>query len=580
MFTPSELPGKLARFRIDWSADVSRIAFGSPDDPDSPVGFHTVGDLLRLHSPYRLRQLSQGPTVESFGFEGTGSGRSDLRLAGRSLRNHGMSGPYTHELALSEVGRLLLLPGGAAALFGPNAASGAVLAERSFPVQDEPLSRAVGEEGVDGYERAGFRLARRVGSSGALFVSTEGRRMDGFFAGTKEVDRFLSGEYRRALPGGMETSVSWREFEGDGEYFDLVDNDLATVRTKRTDLVATLFRPAGEGKGALVELALTRAKVERVAWAWTGTRTLRVPSITVTGDLPRLAGADWTGRVETARREWTPEDSTSAQVGWTGAAALRGSMVPSPGARVTATVRGDLEERRRGVFHARLESEWTRGRWTAFGIASRSERPPGPGAADPATEVSRGARLGGRYDAGPVEAGGTLFGTVIDRMRPGQNFNDLRSRLPVTADPEGTGEIAGGTLWLRVHPCPLPWFGEFRAETSATATDANLRETGTRLAGRPRLTWTGEMSLERRFLDGEVRTSAIGRLTHYRDRTDLLSSAVTDAWITDVVLRGEIGDAIFFYRLHDLLERADEVEPGIRLPGFSFSYGISWRFIG
>ncbi|MAF26499.1 MAG: hypothetical protein CME07_01355, partial [Gemmatimonadetes bacterium] len=131
-----------------------------------------------------------------------------------------------------------------------------------------------------------------------------------------------------------------------------------------------------------------------------------------------------------------------------------------------------------------------------------------------------------------------------------------------------------------VHPCPLPWFGEFRAETSATATDANLRETGTRLAGRPRLTWTGEMSLERRFLDGEVRTSAIGRLTHYRDRTDLLGSAVTDAWITDVVLRGEIGDAIFFYRLHDLLERADEVEPGIRLPGFSFSYGISWRFIG
>ena len=41
-----------------------------------------------------------------------------------------------------------------------------------------------------------------------------------------------------------------------------------------------------------------------------------------------------------------------------------------------------------------------------------------------------------------------------------------------------------------------------------------------------------------------------------------------------------IGDAVFFYRFHDLLERADDVEPGYRFPGFSRMYGISWRFVG
>ncbi|NNE43181.1 MAG: hypothetical protein HKN12_03160 [Gemmatimonadetes bacterium] len=61
---------------------------------------------------------------------------------------------------------------------------------------------------------------------------------------------------------------------------------------------------------------------------------------------------------------------------------------------------------------------------------------------------------------------------------------------------------------------------------------------------------------------------------------DAAGAPVVDLWLTDVLLEGEIGDAVFFYRFHDGMNRADEVEPGIRFAGFSRMYGISWRFRG
>jgi hypothetical protein len=98
------------------------------------------------------------------------------------------------------------------------------------------------------------------------------------------------------------------------------------------------------------------------------------------------------------------------------------------------------------------------------------------------------------------------------------------------------------------------------------------------LPRRPRRTWTGEGSLARRLFHDDLLFRVRGRLTHYGDRVDGEGAPVADAWINDVVLEAEIADAVLFYRFQDLLERADEIEPGIRLPGFSHMFGLSWRF--
>jgi hypothetical protein len=86
--------------------------------------------------------------------------------------------------------------------------------------------------------------------------------------------------------------------------------------------------------------------------------------------------------------------------------------------------------------------------------------------------------------------------------------------------------------------------------------------------------------LQRALFQGELLARVRGRLTHYGDRVDEDGSPVIDMWFTDVILEGAIGDAVVFYRFHDLLDRADEVEPGIRFPGFSRMYGVSWKFWG
>ena len=92
--------------------------------------------------------------------------------------------------------------------------------------------------------------------------------------------------------------------------------------------------------------------------------------------------------------------------------------------------------------------------------------------------------------------------------------------------------------------------------------------------------WTGDGFLERRFFEDELLARVRGRLAHYGDRPREGICADVDAWVTDVILEAGIGDAVLYYRFHDLLERADDIEPCYRFPGFSRMYGISWRFRG
>jgi hypothetical protein len=113
-----------------------------------------------------------------------------------------------------------------------------------------------------------------------------------------------------------------------------------------------------------------------------------------------------------------------------------------------------------------------------------------------------------------------------------------------------------------------------------TARSAENATTGERLPRRPARSWTGEASLERRFFSDELLARLGGRLTHLGDRLNDEGDDVDDAWVTDVLLEGRVGDAVFYYRFLDLLERADEIEPGIRLPGFSRTWGVTWRFVG
>ena len=67
---------------------------------------------------------------------------------------------------------------------------------------------------------------------------------------------------------------------------------------------------------------------------------------------------------------------------------------------------------------------------------------------------------------------------------------------------------------------------------------------------------------ERHFFADELRLRVVGRLTHWRDRLDGELLPVEDLWLTDVVIEGGIGDAVLYVRFLDMLERADEVEPG------------------
>ncbi len=577
----------LTSFRLEWSADVEETAFGDPDDPTGPLGFLSLADLLRLSPEVRTRELSQGPTVETFGLRGTGSGRADLIMGGTSLVVPGTSGPQSHEIVMSELAGFRILRGGGAALYGPTALTGAVVLDPRFPFPDELTTRAVAEEGVDGYQRGGFTLSRPLGRDAALHLGTESRRIDGFFDGTKEVDRHFDGEVRGRLPAGWEGTFGYRRWQGDGRSGGM-DPDLPTrsILAKRGDWRASLFRPSGEDRGALLELSVLRERIENLGGGEPDlTREIMTPTLRLTGDLPSASGWDVVGRVESTHWRIEREEEGAVDRFWRGAAGLRASRGFGIGTRLVATGRADTEEDRRRALHGRLEGEWSRGPAGVFGILSRGERVPDRGAAGSSNEVSNSVEAGVRWAAGPTRVRAVAFGNRIHGFRRDPTFEEIQARQAVLDAPIGTAEILGATIGLETDPFRPPGLtalGLLRLRTSFTGQRAELAGTGEDLPGRPRRVWTGEGWLERHFFKDELRARVCGRLTHWGDRggTTIFGEDPIGIWITDVILEGKIGDAVFFYRFHDMLERADDPEPGYRFPGFSRMYGISWRFVG
>jgi outer membrane receptor protein involved in Fe transport len=576
----------LETFRLERSVDVRRFDFGDPEDPTEPPGALSLADVLRLDSEIRTRELSQGPTVETFGIQGGGSGRADLRGGSGSLVTPGTSGPFGHEVALSELRGFDVLRGGGAALYGPTALSGAVVLDPRFPEPEGLVTRAVAEEGVDDYQRGAFQVARPLGTRGSLFLNTESRRVDGFFPGTKEVDRHFAGEVRGRLPGGWEGSFGYRRWEGDGRSggFD-PDLEDRSVLTKRGDWRASIFRPSGEERGALLELGLLRQRLENVGLADRLTREYVSPSARLTADLPQVAGWELVTRLETRRWRVAREEEATVDRFWRGGGAVRATRSLGTAARITATGRTDLEQDRRRALHVRLEGEWMRGPVSAFAVGSRGERIPERGAAGSANEVANAFEAGLVARFGGARARAALFASRIHDFRRDPTFEEVQAREAVLDAPIGTAEIGSGSVSLATGPFRLPGLaslGELELESGFTVQRAELAETGEDLPGRPRRVWTGQGTLERFFFRDELRARVRGKLTHWGDRGggSLFGLEAIDVWLTDVQLEGEIGDAIFFYRFHDLLERADDPEPGYRFPGFSRVYGISWRFIG
>jgi hypothetical protein len=572
----------LSLLRPERSAGVERVLFGERTDSVEPAGLASLAAHLRLVPGVRTREISQGPTAESFDLSGAGSARSALLFRGLPYAPPGTSGPQSHEVLLSELDGFAVVRGGAAALYGPDAVDGAVLALRRHPVPDEMLSRATVEEGVDDWQRGAFQVARRLGSSAALYASTESRRLEGFFPGTKEVDRQFGATLAGRLPGSLEGSVGYRRFDGDGRQgFEAAA--LRSVLTNRDDFHAKLLRrtPAG---GALLEASLVREKLETgVGGPELLTRRFDLPGLRLTADLPSWRGALPLARVELGGIRLEREEEGRVERYVEGAAALR-VTIGRGASFATATGRVDAEEGRPATAHARLEGEWTRGRLAAFGVASRGARLPDRGAArgeDP--EVHVAAEAGAGVRTGSFRWRGVLFASDVADARREPTIEEIRAREPVRDAPVGDLEIRGARAGLDSERFPVPglrWLGDLRLSTGVTWLSAENATTGARLPGRASLSWTGQGSLERRLFRGELLARVRGRLTHVRDRVDDAGAEVEDAWVTDVLLEGEVGDAAVFFRFHDLLERADEIEPGVRLPGFSRMWGITWRFVG
>ncbi len=579
-FEPDPTVWELSTFRLSRSADLELVSFGELDDPMEPIGTLSMADVLRLSPEVRTRELSQGPTVETFELRGGGSGRSAFLWPGRSLTVPGTSGPHTHEVMLSEVSELRILRGGAAALYGPGAASGVVVVRPRELSPDQLHSRAMGEEGVDDYQRGAFQVASRIGP-GAVFLTTESRRTDGFYAGTKEVDRQFSGVWRGRLPFAFEGSFGYRLFKGDGRtgFFDPAT--IGHVLTYRDEIHVSLFRRTRNDRGALLEVGLLREDLENEDGT-TQTRDIRSPRAELTFDLPDLAGIRWTARAELA--QWRIDHQEVGDrdqfMRWGGA--VRATCPLGSRAFVTGTVRTDGQDQDTAL-QARLEGEWALGRLALFGVASRGEHYPDRGAEGSETETHDSATLGLRLRVAPLVARVAAFGTRIGDLRPGPEFDAVQARQPVLGAPVGDAEITGGTVGFETERFAVPgvrFLGSFLLRSSFTQMATENVDTGDPLPGRPERTWTGEGLLERRFFKGELLARVRGRLTHYGDRVDAEGLAVRDVWLTDVILEGEIGDAAFFYRIHDLLERMDEVEPGFFFPGFSRYLGITWRFFG
>ncbi|MGQ0721715.1 MAG: TonB-dependent receptor [Candidatus Eiseniibacteriota bacterium] len=572
----------LAAFRLERSADLEQIAFGEPDDPIVAPGLQSLADVLRLSPSVRTREISQGPTSQSFELDGGGSGRADVLLGSRSIQVPFTSGPHTHEVMLSEISRARVVRGGAAALYGPESVSGAVVLDPAFPVVDDLVTRAFAEEGVDEYQRAGFQASRFLGRNAGFFLTTESRRIDGFFPGTKEVDRHFAGRIASRLPAGLEGELGHRRFEGDGRFDH--SGGIGTIETGRTEWSASVLRPAGEGRGTLLEGRWLSEKLKSVVSDTVTTRHVDGPLVRVTADLPDVAGWTSVARLEAVR--WQIEDGQGdvTDVFWRGAAALRGTRAIGVGSGFTGTVRVDAEENDRNAVQTRAEAWTMLGPATFFAVASRGERFADRAAVQSSTnEVHRTAQAGARLSLGGLEARAIAFATRIEDLRPEPTLDELRAHVPSTAAPQGRGRIDGATAGIDTPRFAVPglsWLGRLKLDTSFTLQEAENSDTGAPLPRRAERIWTGEGFLEHRFFRDELLARARGRLTHQGGRVDEDGELVVDLWLTDVLLEGEVGDAVFFYRFHDLMERADEIEPGFRLPGFSRTYGITWRFRG
>jgi hypothetical protein len=267
-----------------------------------------------------------------------------------------------------------------------------------------------------------------------------------------------------------------------------------------------------------------------------------------------------------------------------GAGAIRLTALLSEKLRLTETLRVDAEESRTPAYQGRFEAAWEMGALRVIGVASRNERIPDrsvPERDQYEVHNTALATLEWRTTRAMVSLEGEA--TNIDDVRPEPTFEEVRRRDAPSGAPIGDGEIRRGSVALSTGVVTIPnasVLGEFRFLTSFTARTAEIADTGARIPGWAKWTWTGDGVVEHRFFKDELQLRLRGRLTHLGDRVDLAGDDVVDAWVTDVLLEGEIGDAVFFARFHDMLERADEIEPGYRFPGFSRTYGLTWRFWG
>lgn len=582
-YRPSAAMTALRDFRLERSVDVERSAFGDPDNPIEPLGLLSLADHLRLSPGVRTRELSQGPTIETFGLWGSGSGRSSLQWRGASLPLPGTSGPHTNEIAMSEIRGFSILRGGAAALYGPEAAAGALVLDTSSPLPDAPSTRVTVDEGTDDLTRASATFARRFGPHWGAFVNAETRVFEGFFVGTKASDRTLSATVVNRLPAGWELASTWRRFEADGRHGGFESALERDVTSERHDGRIEAYRPWRDDRGTLIGLNYTSARVENgLGGESADERHFVIPQLQVTSDLPDFAGLHWVARTEGSRSRVTTRSSGEVATNWRGASALR--VTAGEGStRFTVTGRADGEEGRRTAWQGRAEGQWRVGDFGVFGHASHSERWPDRGAAlGGVNERHLGGGVGLRFQRSAFGLRAVAWANEIRDFRRDPTFEKVRAHAPVLDAPVGTAELRGTTIGGETAPFGIPgagWLGSFLLRTSATWQSAENATFGTRLPGRPEFSWTGEGYVERRFFSGELLARARGRLTHWADRVDDAGEPVVDLWLTDVGLEGEIGDAVFFFRFHDLPARADEVEPGVRFPGFSRFYGISWRFL-
>jgi hypothetical protein len=583
IFRPHPAFVPLGDFRLDWSVNVERMPFRSADDPMEPLGVATMGHLLRLFPAVRTREISQGPGAESFALDGSGSSSSALLLDGSTITVPGTSGPHSEEIMLSEVSEIDVLRGGAAALYGPEAASGAALAQTRFPRHEDLLARAFGEEGVDEYQRASFQASRKMGSRAAFFTTTESRRLAGFFPGTKDVDRQFAAGVRVDLPRSWQGEANFRRFEGDERSGGIEDTPIIPLETRITDAHMKLFHPWSESKGLLWETRYRTEKIENVDPALGRTLEVSAPTIRITSDLPKWKRIETVLRAEATHWRIEHEEDERIERFWRGGAALRWGGLFGESLRVTETVRADAEEGQGAALQARFESSWQWKRLALLGVVSRNERFPDREAVDNDKNEIHHTGLG----ALELRIRGARFSVEgvasrVKDLRPEPAFEEVRRRDPQTLAPIGTGELRSGTVAIVTDPFAVPGarIGHLTIRTSFTLLSAEIEETGERIPLRARRTWTGDGALERRFFTGELLLRLRGRLTHLGDRLNFEGEKVADAWVTDVLIEGEIGDAAFHARFHDLLERADELEPGYRLPGFSHMYGISWRFWG